>query len=78
MEFTFLNKILSFSSNSTVSSVEIFQMLKSMEIPLRFIRLYDHKLGIFAIFQDLFLTVVVPMSTFKNKNNLRTIEAETS
>ena len=78
LEFTFLNKIILFSSNSTVSSVEIFQMLRSMEIPLRFIRLYDHKLGIFALFQELFLTVVVPMNTFKNKNNLRTIEAEIS
>ena len=27
-------------------------------------------------FQELFLTVVVLMSTFKNKNSLRTIEAQ--
>ena len=38
------------TSNSTVSSVEIFQMLRSIEFPLRFIPLDDHKLGIFAIF----------------------------
>ena len=48
--YTFLNKILLFSSNSTVSSVEILQMLRSIEFPLRFIRLDDHKLGIFGIF----------------------------
>ena len=35
---TFLNKILLFSSNSTVSSVEILQMLRSI------------RLGIFGIF----------------------------
>ena len=40
-------------------------MLKLIELPLRFIRLDDHKLGIFTIFQELFLTVVVLMSTFK-------------
>ena len=39
-------------------------------------RLFDHKLGIFVIFWELFLTVVVLMSTFKNKNSLRTIEAK--
>ena len=31
------------TSNSTVSSVEILQMLRSIEFPLRFIRLDDHK-----------------------------------
>ena len=51
-------------------------MLISIEFPLRFVRIDDHKLGIFGIFQELFLTVVVLMSTFKNKNSLRTIEAE--
>ena len=30
------------------------------------------------MFYELFLTVVVLMSTFKNKNSLRTIEAEIS
>ena len=45
-----LNKIILFCSNSTVSSVEILQMLRSIEFPLRFIRLDDHKLGIFGIF----------------------------
>ena len=54
------------AGNSTVSSVEILQMLTSIEFPLRFIRLDDYNLGIFEIFQELFLTVVVrPMSTFK-------------
>ena len=53
-------------------------MLRSIEFPLRFIGLDDHKLGIFGIFKELFLTVVVLMSTFKNKNSLRTIEAEIS
>ena len=77
-KFTFLNKIILFSSNLTVSSVEILQMLRSIEFPLRFIRLDDHKLGIFGIFLELFLTVVVLMSTFKNKSSLRTIEAEIS
>ena len=31
----------------------------------------EHKFGIFGIIQELFLTVVVLMSTFKNKNSLR-------
>ena len=53
-------------------------MLRSIEFPLRFIRLDDHKLGIFGIFKEFFLTVVVLMSTFKNKKSLRTIEAEIS
>ena len=71
--------MLLFSSNSTVSSAELLrQMLRSIEIPLRFIRLDDHMLSIFGILQELFLTVVVLMSTFKNKNSLRTIEAEIS
>ena len=74
--FIFLNTILLFSSNSTVSSVEIPQMLRSIEFPLRFIRLDGHKIGIFGTFQELFLTVVVLRS--KNKNSLRTIEAEIS
>ena len=79
-KFTFLNyEMLLFSSNSTVSSAELLrQMLRSIEIPLRFIRLDDHMLSIFGILQELFLTVVVLMSTFKNKNSLRTIEAEIS
>ena len=63
-----------FFSNSTVSSVEILQMLRSIEFALRNIRLDDHKLGIFGIFWELFLTVVL-MSTSKNKNSLKTIEA---
>ena len=45
---------------------------------MRFIGLDDHKLGIFGIFYELFLTVVVLMSAFKNKNSLRTFEAEIS
>ena len=53
-------------------------MLRSIEFPFRFIRLGDHKLGVLAIFQELFPTVVVLMGTFKNKNSLRTIEAEIS
>ena len=61
-----------------MSSVDILQMLRSIEFPLRFIRLDDHKLDIFGIFQELFLSVVVLMSTFKNKNSLRTIEATIS
>ena len=36
-KFTFLNKIILFFSNSTVSSVELLQMLRSIEFPLRFI-----------------------------------------
>ena len=65
--------------NSTVSNVEILQMLRSIEFPLRFIRLDDHKflryiwnciLGV--------LIVVVLMSTFQNENSFRTIEAEIS
>ena len=50
-------------------------MLRSIEFPLRFIQLDDQKLGISGIFQELFLTVVIITSTFKNKNSLRTIEA---
>ena len=46
----FFYKILLFSSNSTVSRVKILQMLRSIEFPLQFIRLDDHKLGIFGIF----------------------------
>ena len=48
--FTFLNKILLFSSNSTVSSVETLQILRALAglFPLRFIWLDDHKLGIFG------------------------------
>ena len=65
-----LNKILLFFLNSTVSGVEILQMLRPIEFPLRFIRLDDHKLGIFAIFQELFPIAVVAMSTFENKNDL--------
>ena len=49
-KFASLNKILLFFSNSTVLSVEIFQMLRSIEFPLRFIWIDDHKLGIFGIF----------------------------
>ena len=66
-----LNKILLFSSNSTVSSVEILQMqmLRLIEFSLRFIRLAGHKLGIFGIVYELFLTVVVLMSTLKNKDD---------
>ena len=52
----FFNKILLFSSNSTVSSVEMLQMLRSIKFPLPFIRFDgygdDHKLGIFEIFQE--------------------------
>ena len=49
-KFTFLNKIILFCSNSNVSSVEKLRMLRSIEFPLRSIRLDDHKLGIFEIF----------------------------
>ena len=42
-KFTFLNKVILLISNSTLSSVEILQMLRSIEFPLRFIRLDDHK-----------------------------------
>ena len=67
-KFTFFNKILLFSSNLTVSSVEITPNVEMDQIPLRFIRLdSDHK-----------LVSVVLMSTFKKKNILRTIEAEIS
>ena len=69
-KFTFLNEIILFSSNSTVSSVEILQMLRSIEFPLQFIGLDDHNFGIFRIL--LFVSVVVLTSTFKNKNSLRT------
>ena len=50
-------------------------MLRSIEFPLPFIRLDDHNLDIFGIFYELFLTFVVLVSTFKNKNSLRTVEA---
>ena len=53
-------------------------MLISFKFPLRFVRLDDLKLGIFEIFYELSLTVVLLMSAFKNKNSLRTIEAEIS
>ena len=67
-KFTFFNKNLLFSSNLTVSSVEITPNVERDQIPLRFIRLdSDHK-----------LVSVVLMSTFKKKNILRTIEAEIS
>ena len=45
-------------------------MFRSIEFLLRFIRLDDHKLGIFGIFWELSLTVVGLMSAFKNKNSL--------
>ena len=49
-EVTDHNIFLLFSSNSTVSSAEILQMLRSIEFPLCFIWLDDHKLDIFGIF----------------------------
>ena len=36
-----------------------------MEFSLRFIRLDDHKLSIFGIFEELLLTLVVLISTFE-------------
>ena len=70
----FYYKIL--SSNSTVSSVEILQILRAIEFefPLRFVRL---KMNIWNILGVIF-TVIVLMRTFKTKNSLRTIEAEIS
>ena len=65
----FFNKILLFSSDSTLSSVEIhvLQMLRWMEFPLRFIRLDGHKLYCkvyLEFFRSYFLlTVVVLLST---------------
>ena len=56
-----LNKVLLFSSkssNSTISNVEIFQMLRSIEFPLRFIRIDDHKLGILEYFRSYFLLLL--------------------
>ena len=49
-KFTFLYKILLFSSNSTVSYFETLQLLRSLGLPLRIIWLDDQKLGIFGIF----------------------------
>ena len=66
------------SSNSTASSVEILQMLRSIEFPLRFIQLDDHKLVYLEYFRSYFLLLLLLLSTFKNKNTLRTIEAEIS
>ena len=80
-KFTFLNKIVLFYSNSTVSSVEILQMLKSIEFPLPdLFGLMITSWVYLEYFRSYFLllTVVVLMSTFKNKNSLRTIEAEIS
>ena len=54
-------------------------MLRSIEFPLRFIGLDDHTLGIFGtdiLFRSYLLLLLSLMSTFKNKNSLRTIEAE--
>ena len=51
MQSSFFNKILLFSSNLTVSSVEITPNVEMDQIPLPFIRLdSDHKVCIFAIF----------------------------
>ena len=55
-------------------------MLRSIEFPLRFIRLDDHKLGIFGtdilgVISCCFMSL---MRTFKNKNTLKTIEDEIS
>ena len=50
-------------------------MMRPIEVQLLFIWLDDHKLGIFGIFLELFLTVAVLVSTFKSKNSLRTIKA---
>ena len=49
-KFTFFDKVLLFSSNATVSSVEILQMLRLITFPLQLIRLDDHKLDKFGIF----------------------------
>ena len=46
-------------------------MLRSIEFPLWFIRLDDHKLGIFGIFKEFSLIVVVLMCAFKNKEQLK-------
>ena len=53
-------------------------MLRSIESPLRFIRLDDHKFLRYIWNVSGVLTIVVLMSTFQNKNSLRTIEAEIS
>ena len=37
------NKTLVFSSNLTVAGVKLLQMLRSVELPLQFIGLDDHK-----------------------------------
>ena len=75
-KFTFLNKVLLFSSNSTAWSVEILQMLRSIEFPLRFIGFDGHKLAILVgIFQELFLAVVVLMSI---RLKIRTVGDESS
>ena len=57
-KLTFLNTIPLFSSNSTVSSVEAIQILRSIEFPLRFIRL-DQLMITSCVYLELFLTVVV-------------------
>ena len=50
-------------------------MLRSIEVPLQFIRFDDHKLGIFCntciLVTSYFLLLnIVLMSTFKNENRL--------
>ena len=55
-------------------------MLRLIEFPLAFIRLDELKIGIFAMFWELFLTLVVLVLVHLKtcKNNLRTTEAEIS
>ena len=63
--FTFLSKILLFSSNSTVSNVEILQMLRSIEFLLRFTRFFFYNNKLYKNTQ----AEICP----KIKNKLRTI-----
>ena len=70
-KFTFLNKIILFSSNSTVSNVETLQILRS--IALSQVRYIWNR-----YFRSYFLLLSSLTSTFKNKNSSRTIEAEIS
>ena len=55
----------------TVSSAEILQMFRSIEIPLRFIRLDVHKLGIFGIFLELFVYCRRSYEYFLKKEQLK-------
>ena len=67
--FFFFIKIILFSSNLILSSVKILQTLRSIEFTLRLLRLDDHKLGIFGIFQELLFLLSLFLRVLQLKNN---------